>query len=60
MRHLLMDPAFPDLIAQWAEEKIKSRTRESANDNAQEHTDELRDPLLDELARLELGATRIW
>jgi len=35
MRHLLMDPAFPDIVGEWAEEQapVKSDRWNSANDN---------------------------
>ena len=59
MRHLLMDPNYPDLVAQWATEELEGETRARANDN-HEDIDGLGDPLLTEFARLEVAATRLW
>ena len=56
MRHLLMDPAFPDLVGQLADERKDDRC---ANDNG-EDLKELSDPLLIALARAEIAATRCW
>ena len=56
MRHLLMDPAFPDLVGQLADERKNER---SANDNSRE-AEELSDPLLIAFARAEIEATRCW
>lgn len=57
MRHLLMDPAFPDLVGQLADERKDNRC---ANDNGAEREDELSDPLLVAFARAEIAATRCW
>ena len=56
MRHLLMDPAFPDLVGQLAQQRDEDR---SANDNSRE-AEELSDPLLIALAQAEIAATRCW
>jgi hypothetical protein len=59
LKHMLMDPAFPDLVADWAaNEKPASAT--CANDNGQEATDDLADPLLTLLGKQEIAATRLW
>ena len=60
MKHLLKDPAFPDLVTQWAREQRASQARLSANDNRGDSADWLGDPLLMQLARLEIAATRCW
>ena len=57
MRHLLMDPAFPDLVGQLARERTDDR---HANDNSDETLEELSDPLLIAFARAEIAATRCW
>jgi hypothetical protein len=63
MRHLLMDPAFPDIVGEWARQESCGQSADCANDN--EHDDEaerdaLSDPLLALIARAEIEATRIW
>lgn len=62
MKHMLMDPAFPDIVGEWAREEY---CRESgrcgrANDNDQVERDALSDPLFELIARAEIDATRIW
>lgn len=61
MRHLLMDPAFPDIVGEWAAQEAQHEASRvaSANDN---HGDaaELSDPLLALVARAEIEATRLW
>ena len=61
MKHLLSDPAFPDIVGEWAtEEAGKEATPAScANDNHDER-DALSDPLLALVARAEIEATRLW
>jgi hypothetical protein len=56
MRHLLMDPAFPDLLRQLEDERKDERC---ANDNGMD-AEELSDPLLIAFARAEIAATRCW
>jgi hypothetical protein len=61
VKHLLSDPAFPDIVGEWAtEEAGKEATPAScANDNHDER-DALSDPLLALVARAEIEATRLW
>jgi len=61
MRHLLMDPAFPDIVGEWAEEQapVKSDRWNSANDN-DDGEEEFADPLFALVARAEVEATRLW
>ena len=59
MKHMLMDPAFPDLVGQWAG-KEPAEDRDCANDNRDDSADWLSDPLLAQLAKLEIAATRCW
>jgi hypothetical protein len=61
MRHLLMDPAFPDIVGEWAEQEAKDEASKvpCANDNHDEPA-ELSDPLLALVARAEIEATRLW
>jgi hypothetical protein len=62
MRHLLMDPAFPDIVGAWAAEAHVSPAARPCprpcNDDYAEH--DYADPLLDLLGRLEIDATRVW
>jgi hypothetical protein len=61
VRHLLTDPAFPDIVAQWAAQDASRDTQSStcANDNNDERGG-LSDPLLSIIARAQIEATRIW
>ena len=61
MRHLLMDPAFPDIVGAWAAESSARPELppypEACNDD---EPGEIADPFLTLLARLEIDATRVW
>jgi hypothetical protein len=61
MKHLLMDPAFPDIVGEWAssEAKANAATNGWANDNDSKYED-LSDPLFDLVAKAEVAATRLW
>ena len=61
MRHLLMDPAFPDIVGEWAKQDARreANSGSSANDNHDEAPD-LSDPLLALVARAEIEASRLW
>jgi len=61
MRRLLIDPAFPDVVAQWAEEESRFRAVPTGlpNDTMIDAAD-LSDPLLALAARAEIDATRLW
>lgn len=61
MRHLLMHPAFPDIVGEWARDEACKDIRSStcANDNLT-GPDGLNDPLLALIARAEIEATRLW
>jgi hypothetical protein len=60
MRRLLTDPAFPDIVGEWAaEEAEKEVPAPWANDNHDEG-DALSDPLFALIARAEIEATRLW
>jgi hypothetical protein len=51
-----MDPAFPDLVGQWADEEARKTAKPpSANDN-----EEFFELLRSLLARIGLDATRTW
>ena len=60
-RHLLMDPAFPDIVGEWAEQEARAELKsgECANDN---HTDrdDVTELMLALAARAEIEATRLW
>ena len=58
MRHLFADPAFPDIVGEWAEEEYrKSIPSTCANDNSKEKDE---DPLMALVAQAEIEATRVW
>ena len=61
MKHLLSDPAFPDIVGEWATEEAgkEAPPASCANDNDDER-DALSDPLLALVARAEIEATRLW
>lgn len=61
MRHLLTDPAFPDIVGEWAAEEARKEAPpgDCANDNHDESCD-LSDPLLALVARAEIEAARLW
>ena len=60
MKHMLMDPAFPDIVGEWAKQEHCRETCGCANDNDQAERDALSDPLLELVARAEIDTTRIW
>lgn len=61
MTHLLMNPAFPDLVGEWAEqEACEQAAAACANDNSGGFADDLDDPLIALVARAEIEATRLW
>jgi hypothetical protein len=62
MRHLLMDPAFPDIVGELAARELDDRTSAAcpcANDNG-DHPSQPADALLTVLGRREIAATRLW
>ena len=60
-RHLLMYPAFPDIVGEWAEQEARAELNpgECANDNHTGH-DDLTELMLALAARAEIEATRLW
>lgn len=61
MRHLLMDPAFPDIVGEWAADEAAAALTGPANDNGHGgEPEELSDPFLETAIRLEVAATRLW
>lgn len=60
-RPLLMDPAFPDIVGEWAEQEARAELKsgEGANDNQTEH-DDVSELMLALVARAEIEATRLW
>jgi hypothetical protein len=62
MKHLLMDPAFPDLVGQAVAPEPEQPRRgpcPCANDNGGAG-DDFADPLLVMLGKLEVATTRLW
>ncbi len=57
-----MDPAFPDIVGEWASNEASEGVNSSscANDNHGAAEDALSDPLLSLVARAEIEATRLW
>ena len=41
MRHLLMDPAFPDIVGQWAAQQGENKARGCVNGNGDEGREDL-------------------
>ena len=63
MKHLLMDPAFPDIVGEYAMTQVtETRTLFSfcANDNGDDLDPELSDPLFVMMAQREIAASRLW
>jgi hypothetical protein len=63
MKHLLMDPAFPDIVGEYAIAQVtETRTTVSyvANDNGDDLDPEIADPLFQLMAEREIAATRLW
>jgi len=63
MKHLLMDPAFPDIVGEYAYAEL-AQTRTGlgfcANDNGDILDREIADPLFEMMARQEIAASRLW
>ena len=61
MKHLLMDPAFPDIVGDWAARVLINRApAPCANDNLQDRPNDFADPLFAAVAQVEIAATRLW
>ncbi len=60
MKHMLMHPAYPDIVGDWARAVAEEDRAYCANDNGGDYAGELSDPLLDIIARLEVERTRLW
>ena len=63
MKHLLMDPAFPDIVGEYAIRQVTETRTEltiCANDNGDEVLSELSDPLFAALCAVDVAATRLW
>jgi len=61
LKHKRMDPAFPDIVGEWAEQAAREEAPSSswANDNQAER-DQLSDPFLSLVLRAEIEANRVW
>jgi hypothetical protein len=55
-----MDPAFPDLVANWAASPSPGEEDGPANDNGEEPENDSADPLLGLLARMDIDSSRLW
>jgi hypothetical protein len=62
MRHLLMDPAFPDIVGEWAaqQKEISSKACNCVNDNGDEGAIKHPHLFLTMLDKLKIAANRIW
>jgi hypothetical protein len=67
MRHLLMTPAFPDIIGEWADNQIDDKARvwtviRGADGQLEECLDPdlLADALMKAAGEREIAATRAW
>lgn len=58
MRHLLMDPAFPDLVAEWAE--IETHCGPANDNNGEAEGDRFAEIFLLEIALRDIDASRVW
>lgn len=63
MKHMLMNPAFPDIVGEHAFAEL-SESRSTlglcANDNGDLLDHEIADPLFVMMAQREIAATRLW
>ena len=59
MRHLLMNPAFPDIVGAWARCQALDECP-PVNDNLDAEDDAFVEVFLLEIARREIDATRVW
>jgi hypothetical protein len=62
MRHLLMDPAFPDIVGEWASESLvycefARSVPEPCNDD---QPDDPEGAFIALLGQIEIAATRLW
>jgi hypothetical protein len=55
-----MDPAFPDIVGEWAGSETNREFAHWANDNQDEDGDDTFDSLLTLLGELNVAATRLW
>jgi hypothetical protein len=53
-----MDPAFPDIVGEWAAETAGKPAND--NDGSEEENDDFAEIFLLEIARRDLEATRVW
>ena len=67
MKHLLMDPAFPDIVGDWAHEQIDHKARvwtvtRGADGRLEERLDPdlLADALMRAAGEREVAASRLW
>lgn len=60
MRHLLVDPHFPDIVGQWAAMPDEPEAPANDNDRRKDFTDALAESILATLARIDVDATRLW
>ena len=62
MRHLLMDPAFPDLVGGYSvsEVFVSRKMVVVSNDDDPETADELSDPFFTDLCKADIDANRLW
>jgi hypothetical protein len=55
-----MNPAYPDIVGEWALQESETGPFGSANDNEGASAEDLGDPLLAMLARIDVEANRLW
>ena len=63
MKHMLMNPAFPDIVGEHAFAELneaRSALGPCANDNGDLLDREMADPLFEMMARQEIAAARLW
>jgi hypothetical protein len=59
MKHLPMDPAFPDVVGEWVRCEAFGEC-DPVNDNPDGDEDDFAEIFLLEIARLDIEATRAW
>lgn len=59
MRHLLMNPAYPDIVGAWARCHALDECA-PVNDNLDDEDDDFVEVFLLEIAKREIDASRVW
>ena len=60
MKHLLMDPRFPDIVGEWARCEALGKCGPANDNRDKEEADIFAELFLLEIARRDIDATRAW